>query len=330
MGRADRPAKGRYREFYQCDVDVVGSRSPSVEVELLNAACEALSRLGFEDFQVLLNHRKLLFGLLEGAGVEGALALSAVVALDKLDKIGAQGVKEELLQRGVPKEKLPKILPLLEAPKGEEAFSALAPLCKDTEAAQVGLEETRQIVTLCEGGPGEGRVVFDPCLARGLSYYTGAIFEIASPALGVSLAGGGRYDDLIGMFSGDDLPACGISLGLERILQIMEDKDLFGASSAAPHLVVSCWSDELRGASLTVATKLRDAGLRVDTHYDAGKIGKQIKYAQKRGVRFVAIVGPEEAASGTMALKDLQTGQQETLEISDAAGKISKALEGAT
>jgi len=327
--RADRPAKGRYREFYQCDVDVVGSHSPSVEVELLSAACEALRRLGFDDFEVKLNHRKLLFGLLEAAGVKGNLAFSAVVALDKLDKIGTDGVKKELLQRGVAKETFRKILPLLEAPKGKEAFSTLAPLCKETEEAQSGLEATRQIAALCEGGPGEGRVVFDPCLARGLSYYTGSIFEIASPALGVSLAGGGRYDDLIGMFSGDDLPACGISLGLERILQIMEDKDLFGESCAAPHLVVTCWSEDLRGASITVASKLRDAGLRVDTHYDSGKIGKQIKYAQKRGSRFVAIVGPDEAAAGSLALKDLHTGDQKTLDTKDAAAEIVKLLGGA-
>lgn len=324
--RADRPAKGRFREFYQCDVDIVGSHSPAVEVDLLEAAAEALQALGFDDFIIRLNHRKLLFGMLSLAGIEGEKALSAVISLDKLDKVGVDGVKKELVERGINQESIKRIEPLLNAPTGKEALTYLNPICRDNKDAQKGLEETKRIVELMENGPAGKQLAIDPCLARGLDYYTGAIFEIHSPALGVSLAGGGRYDNLIGVFSGEDVPACGISLGLERIIKIMEDLMLFPDVQPCPHLLVTCWSDELLCRSIDLARRFRKAGLSVDTHFDPGKIGKQLKYAETKGIMFAAIIGPEESQKNLIALKNLSTGKQETLSFEEAFEQIESAF----
>jgi len=325
--RADRPAKGRFREFYQCDVDIVGSLSPAVEVDLLEAATEALKALGFDDFKIRLNHRKLLFGMLSLAGIEGERALSAVTALDKLDKLGVEGVKKELEERGILKESIDGIEPLLNSPKGKEALPYLTPICYGNEDAKEGLAETKQILELMQNGPAGEQIILDPCLARGLDYYTGAIFEIQSPALGVSLAGGGRYDNLIGMFSGEDVPACGISLGLERIIKIMEDLMLFPDIQTCPHLLVTCWSEDLLCHSLDLSRRFRKAGLSVDIHFDPGKIGKQLKYAETKGIRFAAIIGPEEGEKDLIALKDLSTGKQETLSFEGALDQMFSAFQ---
>ncbi len=325
--RADRPAKGRFREFYQCDVDIVGSHSPAVEVDLLEAAAEALQALGFDDFIIRLNHRKLLFGMLSLAGIEGEKAISAVTALDKLDKVGVDGVKKELEERGINQESIKGIEPLLNAPTGKEALTYLKPICMDNKDAQEGLEETRRIVELMENGPAGEQLAIDPCLARGLDYYTGAIFEIQSPALGVSLAGGGRYDNLIGMFSGEDVPACGVSLGLERIIKIMEELMLFPEVQTCPHLLVTSWSEELLGRSIELARLFRKAGLSVDTHFDPGKLGKQLKYAETKSIRFAAIIGPEEDQKDLITLKDLSTGKQETVSFKGALEQITSAFQ---
>ena len=324
--RADRPAKGRFREFYQCDVDIVGSRSPVVEIELLEAASRALECLGFENFTIKLNHRKLLMGFLAIAGVEGRSALSAVIALDKLDKIGDTGVEKELKALGLDDDQLQRLRPLLEAPKGSEALTFLEPFCSSNEEALNGIEETRKILDAARQGPAEKRIITDPCLARGLDYYTGSIFEIESPELGVSLAGGGRYDNLIQMFSGEDLPACGISLGLERLLKVMEEKNLFPQESAGPHVVVTCWSEDLLATTIETTRFFRAAGLRSDTYPDPGKLGRQLKYAEARGTRFAVIIGPDEAEKKVMTLKDLLTGEQITLTAENAAKHLKKTL----
>lgn len=324
--RADRPAKGRFREFYQCDVDIVGSRSPAVEIELLEAASLALEGLGFENFTIKLNHRKLLMGFLAMSGLEDKQALSAVVALDKLDKIGVSGVEKELKTLGLDDDKLQHVSPLLTAPKGPDALSFLEPFCRSSKEALLGLEETRKILDTARQGPAEKRIILDPCLARGLDYYTGAIFEIESPELGVSLAGGGRYDNLIRVFSGEDLPACGISLGLERLLKVMEEKNLFPPDSMGPHVVVTCWNEELLEISLQNSRLFRAAGLRSDTYPDAGKLGRQLKYAETRGARFAAIIGPDEAEKKMMTIKDLNTGEQLTCTAQNGAILMKKTL----
>jgi histidyl-tRNA synthetase len=229
--RADRPGRGRFREFYQCDVDALGSTSPVVEVELCAAAAEALVALGFNDFTIRLNHRQLLTALLEVSGVPGPLHASALVALDKFDKVGRDGVASELDTRGVTADARERLLAVFQ---GETAsnLDAVARLVGADDQGRLAVENLAAIVALASDIAAAGRLRFDASLARGLSYYTGAIMEITVPDLAGSMGGGGRYDDLVGMFLGQRIPAAGFSLGLERILVIMSERGMFPASLA--------------------------------------------------------------------------------------------------
>jgi histidyl-tRNA synthetase len=307
--RADRPARGRFREFYQCDIDAIGSTSPIVEAELCAAASDVLARLGFADFAIQLNHRRLLTAMLDAAGVASQAHTDALVAIDKLDKIGRDGVREELVKRGVTAGGADACLAALE---DVDAFDALVARSQLGASARA---EIATILSLCDATPAAGRVRFVPRLARGLSYYTGAIMEITVPDLAGSLGGGGRYDNLIGMFLGRDIPACGFSLGLERILVVMAERAMFPASvgQASADVMVTLWSDAAAAETLRLATELRAEGLRVDVYPEPGKIGKQFKYASDRGIPLVAILGDDELAQGTVGVKDLRTGDQQTL-----------------
>jgi histidyl-tRNA synthetase len=318
--RADRPAKGRFREFYQCDIDAIGTTSVLVEVELLSAVSEVLARLGFLDFQLRLNHRELLTGLLTAAGVPQTLHAEALVAIDKLDKIGRDGVRAELVSRGVSEAAGAACLELFEG----EFPGTLAPRVAGDVRAAYAVEQLEAIVALCADTPAGRHIRVDPSLARGLSYYTGAIMEITVPDLAGSLGGGGRYDNLIGMFLGRDIPACGFSLGLERIIFVMTERQMFPAAvvSGAVDVLVTIWSHDTRAESLAFASSLRTAGLRVDLYPEADKLGKQVKYASSRQVPFVAILGDDERARGDVSVKDLRTGEQQAVARSEAAAFI--------
>jgi histidyl-tRNA synthetase len=312
--RADRPARGRFREFYQCDVDVLGSTSPTVEAELCGAAAEALTKLGFADFTIRINHRQLLTALLDVAGVPGEHHGDALVALDKLDKIGADGVSAEMAQRGIEAGAATTALGLF----GErhsatgEARAALAAVFEQSAAAASAFANVEQLMTLATATPAAGHLLFDTSLARGLSYYTGAIMEINVPDLAGSLGGGGRYDNLVGMFLGQQVPACGFSLGLERIIVVMTERGMFPAEIEATHadVLVAQWNAESAADTLALARELRAAGLRVDVYPDADKLGKQFKYAGDRNVPFVVVVGDEERARGEVTVKNLRTSEQ--------------------
>jgi histidyl-tRNA synthetase len=314
--RADRPAKGRYREFYQCDVDIVGSTSPTVEVEVLAAGAEVLQELGFrgaESFAIRINHRMILRGLMEVAGVPHELETSAIVALDKLDKIGMEGVRKELDARGIPAAAAESLLAAMAAaPAGNLAtLGWLSDLLESSELGSRGVAELRQVLAFSAAGPAADHLRVDPYLARGLSYYTGPIYEIEFPGLSGSGGAGGRYDDLIGMFSGQTIPACGFSLGLERILLIMEERDMFPTRlSTQPQVLVTMFDDSTVAASLALAQRLRAAGLRVDLYPDNDRYGKQFKYAEERGIRYAALLSPRELAAGVVAVKNLITGEQ--------------------
>ena len=331
--RADRPARGRFREFYQCDVDILGSRSMVVEVELIAAAADALTKLGFEDFKIRLNHRRVLTGVLEGAGISADDFDGTLVALDKLDKLGREGVEKELLQRGISGRAAERLLGFFvelssldraaEITAGEnpaikrEALNGailgrLIEFVADNEAGASGIEELRSIVRLASASGVSQRIELDPSLARGLSYYTGAIMEISVKDLPGSLGGGGRYDTLVGTFSGQDVPACGFSLGLERIIVVMTERDMFPESMIASpaDVLVTIWNEESVASSVALAGELRRQGLRVDLYPEADKVGKQLKYAASRGIPFVAMVGEDEAARGEVAVKDMKTGEQ--------------------
>ena len=304
--RADRPARGRFREFYQCDVDAIGSTSPVVEAEMLAAVSQVLQRLGFTDFTIQLNHRALLTALLNAAGIDPALHATALVAIDKLDKIGRDGVRDDMVARGSSAEAATVCLDAFESP------AAFDRLVAQEEGGAAARQNIAQILELADAGPARGHVKLTPRLARGLSYYTGAIMEVAVPDLAGSLGGGGRYDGLIGMFCGEEIPACGFSLGLERILVVMTERAMFpeGVASAAADVMMAQFEGQPIDDTLVLARELRDAGLRVDVYPDADKLGKQFKYAAARGVKFVIVAGADERARGEVTLKNLVTGQQ--------------------
>lgn len=324
--RADRPQKGRFREFYQCDVDVVGSESLVVEVEVASAVATVLEQLGFTDFSIRLNHRKLLLGLIESAGIPVELEGSALVAVDKLDKIGVDGVRKELSQRGIKNaavESLIGLLALADVPQ-PEMLERLAATVGDNEAGSAGVSDLRTLLSYAEGTAAGRYFTIDPFLARGLSYYTGPIFEIRVADLAGSLGGGGRYDNLVGMFLGRRIPACGFSLGLERIIVVMEERGMLGDAGTSVDVMVAVWDESLVPEAIALAGELRAAGLRVDLFPDIDKVGKQFKYANGRGYPVVAIVGPDEAAAGTVTLKTLETGGQRQVPRADVAQQIAR------
>jgi histidyl-tRNA synthetase len=319
--RADRPARGRFREFYQCDVDTIGSTSPLVEVDQMAAVTDVLVQLGFADFALRLNHRGVLQALLNAAGVGAAYHNDALVALDKLDKIGPDGVARELGARGIEQAVAERCLEQFKVPAAEEPATTVRRLEGVLGPADVALANLLDIVSLAAPTTAGQHLRIDLSLARGLSYYTGAIMEITVPDLAGSLGGGGRYDNLVGMFLGRDVPACGFSLGLERIIVVMTERKMFpaGVVTGAVDVMVTLWNDDARTDALALAAELRAGGLRVDLYPEADKLGKQFKYASSRSVPFVAIVGDDERREGTVSIKDLGSGDQSTIARGEAA-----------
>jgi len=332
--RADRPARGRFREFYQCDIDAVGSTSPVVEAELLAAVSEVLASLGFEDFVIRLNHRRALTALLECAGIPTARHNDALVALDKLDKIGVEGVAQELRGRGIDAVATMACLEFFsgvaqENPRSEGPLERLRRFVARHDAGRTAVGEVDEILRLADPTPAHGRIRVDPSLARGLSYYTGAIMEISVPDLAGSLGGGGRYDNLVGMFLGRDLPACGFSLGLERIIVVMSERDMFPAKIARGpvDVMVAFLADDLRQEALRLASELRAEKLRVDVYPEASRRpDKPLKYASSRSVPLMVILGEDERARGEVAVRDLQTRQQENVPRATAAASIANRV----
>jgi histidyl-tRNA synthetase len=295
--RADTPGKGRYREFYQCDVDVVGSSSMLVEAEVLGAAAECLERLGFTRFEIRINHRGLLRAIIEHSGIDPKLEADAITAIDKMDKVGKDGVARELEARGIPEEARGKLLALL----GEHA--SIADLRSGLGTHERGGEALRvleEALSLSAETAAASHVRFDVTLARGLSYYTGCIFEIRIDGLAGSLGGGGRYDGLIGMFSGRDVPACGFALGLERILLLMGERGMYPESLQALDTVVAAVSPEKQRDALALSIGLRRAGLRVDLRPDAMSPGKLRKHADAQGVRTAVWIESEQLAHASV------------------------------
>src|ERR1041384_6251534 len=344
--RADRPARGRFREFYQCDVDVLGSQSMIVEAEICAAASEVLVKLGFNDFCVRLNHRKVLTGILGIAGVALDKHDAALIALDKLDKIGSEGVKKEFAERGIDESAGDRLLrffsdlsslehaaEIAAEDKAQEAFNKavlgrIVEVVKDNELGARGVDELQSILEFADAMGIKKRIKIDPSLARGLSYYTGAIMEINVKDLAGSLGGGGRYDNLVGMFLGQEVPACGFSLGLERILVVMNERNMFPAwlDSSPADVMVTIWNKESVTESIKLAQELRAAGLRVDLYPEADKLGKQFKYASSLRIRFETALGEDEQAQGLVALKDMQSGEQRAVPRAVVAQLVKELL----
>ncbi|CAN5349791.1 histidine--tRNA ligase [soil metagenome] len=350
--RADRPARGRFREFYQCDVDAIGSASVMVESEVVSAASKILTSLGFTDIAILLNHRDVLFGLLDVASVPEEKHADALTALDKLDKVGPTGVAEDLIARGVftlgeannfvdlvNSEVRFQVFPIQDVPQTPEErlqqeyenniflLNKFEKLLEKSEKGVTGVKSLRNIIELI--GPSlSARISFHPSLARGLSYYTGTIIEFGldNQDFKGSIGGGGRYDGLIGIFGKEQIPACGFSLGLERILVVMEERGMFPAEIAAStpaDVMVTIWNEESIPASLKLASELRSLGIRVTVYPEADKLGKQFKYADAIKVPFVCVLGDEEIKEGTVKLKNMTTGEEWKLQPLEIAERIA-------
>jgi histidyl-tRNA synthetase len=334
--RADRPSRGRFREFYQCDVDAIGSTSPVVEAEVCSAVSDVLRELGFRDFVIRLNHRGLLRGMLESFGVAANLHDQALVAVDKLDKIGRDGVAAELTARGIASEAANRLLTAFDHPAAASASATERPSheaavlwAREQVAAHdeglAAVANLAEILRLCGATSAAEHVRLDPALARGLSYYTGAIMEVAVHDLAGSLGGGGRYDGLIGMFCGDTIPACGFSLGLERILVVMGEREMFpaGLGQASADVLVTLFDGQPIEEALRLAGDLRASGLRVEVYPEPDKLGKQFKYGSARRIRFVTVVGGDERANGQVTIKDLESGQQTVVARDEIATALS-------
>jgi histidyl-tRNA synthetase len=280
-----------------------------VEAELCAAVSDVLLTLGFHDFTIKLNHRRVLAGLLHAAGVPPDLHNSALVAIDKLDKIGADGVGRELTGRGIDEAAATRLLDTFKGPLSIDRVRDLVSAIPD---AVLGVQELEQILRLCSGGRAAPHVQLDASLARGLSYYTGAIMEVAVPDLAGSLGGGGRYDGLIGVFLGEEVPACGFSLGLERILVVMGERAMFPSSveQASADVLVTLFDEATIPEALKLAAELRGEGVRVEVYPEADKLGKQMKYAATKGIPFAAILGADELARSVVAIKNMGSGQQ--------------------
>jgi histidyl-tRNA synthetase len=323
--RADRPARGRFREFYQCDVDSLGSTSPVIEAEICAAVSDALTELGFADFAIRINHRQLLTAILSTRGIPEPLHGTALVAIDKLDKIGRDGVRAEMESRGIDADSARGLLDAFDSIRQEKPGSRSILV---NEAGQAAFENLGAIFELSAGTSAGSHLQFEPSLARGLSYYTGAIFEIYVADLAGSLGGGGRYDNLVGMFLGHSVPACGFSLGLERILVVMGERGMFPPSLATTpaDVMVAVFDAKDMPHALRVAQTLRASGLRVMVYPDADKIGKQIKYADSQRIPFVAILGGDEIQSGTVTVKHLTAQTQSTYDQAAAGAAILEGL----
>jgi histidyl-tRNA synthetase len=318
--RADRPARGRFREFYQCDIDVVGSTSLMVEAEMCAAASDVLERLGFGEFSIRLNHRRLLTQMLGLSGLPEDRHGAALIVIDKLDKIGRENVIAELMgvtTANVNAARMLEMFLLEDVLSNDEKLVRLRRHLESSLVPPDALQELARILELSKHTSAGRHLRLDPSLARGLSYYTGTIMEISVPDLAGSLGGGGRYDNLIGTFLGSDVPACGFSLGLERILVVMQEKGMFPASieNAGVDLLVVALEDAAQPAAFeTAAAARRVKGLRVDLYPDvAKKLDKVFRYVDQRKAKFLAIIGGDEVAQGTVSVRDVATRTQETI-----------------
>lgn len=303
--RAERPAKGRFREFYQCDIDVIGSSSLLADAEVILALVKSLSCLDLSRYIIRLNSRKVLTGLLEIYDVPEDLKQSMLVALDKFDKVGTAGVIQELKDRELPEAIISQISDDL-LKKSVELKGRI----KTSRVGQNGLEEVDEILSLVKPLLTNGEIEFSPFLARGLDYYTGPIFEIYLEKIAGAIASGGRYDNLVGMFAGKQVPACGGSLGIDRILSILKTDSQKKENASAPQVFITVWDRASRGEALRIATELRNEGIIVEISLTEGKIGNQVRFASKRGALYCLFYGPDEQAKKKITLKNLSTSKQ--------------------
>ncbi|MBO4961363.1 MAG: histidine--tRNA ligase [Flavobacteriales bacterium] len=323
--RADRPQKGRYREFYQCDADVVGSRSLWQEVELVQLYDEVFTRLGLP-VSIKINNRKILSGLAEVTG-QADLLVDMTVALDKLDKIGEEAVVAEMKERGLTDHSIEVIRPFMQVKNEEDMWSLLDKTMKDSEVGRKGIEELRFIFDKVRGvGLRTAILELDLTLARGLNYYTGAIFEVKAHGVQIgSIGGGGRYDDLTGIFGMKNMSGVGISFGLDRIYLALEELNLFaGNVDEGTAILFANMGENEALYSVKAIKELRDAGIKAEMYPDAVKLGRQMDYANKKSIPYVAIAGSTEVEKGVFTLKNMNEGTQSEVKIAEVLELLKK------
>ncbi len=332
--RADKPQKGRFREFYQCDVDIVGSPSVLADAEIIAIIYESLTALGFQQFKIRVNSRKILFGITEVSGAGMDRELEVCRAIDKMDKIGIEGVKQELQEREIPPAAIQKILGALSIEGDNQTrLNHIAAYLQESETGKAGVAEMQQLFEyLSYYQIPDSALTLDLFLSRGLDYYTGPIYEtvVEEPKIG-SITGGGRYDNLIGLFSGQDQPATGSTIGLERIITVMEELNMFPEDLRTPvQVLVTVFDESTLPYSIRIARELRAAGLNTDLYTGKSKLRGQFGLANDKGIPIVVIAGPEEQAAEAVNVKDMRSGNQQTVPVSDAAEVIRQLLSAKT
>ena len=323
--RADRPQRGRFREFYQCDADVVGTDSLWVEVELVQLFDEVLSNLNLPGFSIVINNRKILAGIAESTGVADKF-MGLTVVLDKWDKIGEEAVQKELSEMGIPEETFQTFKTLNGLSDFNDKMNFLKSVLGNSETGLKGIEEMTFVWNEVEkAGLNKGELVFDVSLARGLNYYTGAIFEVKAKGIQMgSICGGGRYDDLTGIFGWKGVSGVGISFGADRIFEVLSELNLFpeSATSGTQVLLVQ-FGGETTSAAFQLLKQIRNAGISCEMYPDDAKLKKQFKYADDNKIPFVVVVGEDEVKSGMWQLRNMVTGDQQAVSTDQLVGSLS-------
>lgn len=321
--RADRPGKGRFREFYQCDVDIIGSSSLLADAEVILALARSLSCLNVSDYVVRLNSRKVLMGLIEAYEIPDELRQATLTTFDKLDKIGVRGVIQEMRNFKLPE----AIIDVISADLSKKS-TELKNLIGMSVSGREGLEEVEELMSLVAPLLDEGEIEFSPFLARGLDYYTGPIFEIYLKGTINAIASGGRYDNLVEMFAGKQIPACGGSLGIDRLLSMIKQSDnQIRKDAIAPQVFVTIWDSASRVEALRIADELRKEGISTEISLTEGKIGDQIRYASKRGACYCLFYGPDEQTRNEVTLKELSTGEQRSVKREQIAQTLKSFIQ---
>lgn len=321
--RADRPGRGRFREFCQCDVDIIGSASPLADIEVLLTLSAALSKLGLEEFKIRLNSRQALGGLMSAYGLPAVSHAAVLTVLDKLDKIAVDGVVDGLSALELRENGIGDLIADLRSGNPNEA------LCSRIRSVEEGREGLAAVNSIAEYvAPflaSKASIIVDPFLARGLDYYTGPIFEIVAEGGVGSIAGGGRYDDLSKLFMKEGVPVCGGSLGIERIILLLSGRTV-DKKAARSGCYVTVWDENSVVDALKLCSSLRSRGLVVDMDVEGGKLGRQMKIADERGSRVVIVQGPDEKVAREVTIKDMETGIQQKVSENDVVARIQAIL----
>lgn len=322
--RADRPGKGRFREFYQCDVDIAGNTTILADAEIIFVLSSALKALGIQKFTIKLNSRKVLAGLMEYYGIKDVLRGKVLTVLDKMDKIGLGGVEEEIKKTGLSDDAINMLITEIGNPESEKTIKERL---AGSSSGSEGLKEVDEIMAMLKPIlEEESKIIFSPFLARGLDYYTGPIFEILAEGASSSIASGGRYDNLVEIFSNKKVPVCGGSLGVERIILALEKKEGEMSNLPCSDALVSVWDESFRVDALKLMADLIRSGVKTEIYLGSGNISKQLRFASDKGISYLIICGPDEKEKNIATLKNLKTGEQENIPVKDLADRVRKKL----